>query len=221
MTREPELLVEMVTGGPFMENCFIVADADSRKGVIFDPGDVEDRILARVRELDLEITEIVATHGHVDHVGAVAPLQRILGAPFAIHPADKEWLLRLPHQAMVFGLPAKETPTVDRELAPGETIQVGDHTAVVLHTPGHSAGGCSFLFAEHKTVIVGDTLFAGSIGRTDLPGGSFDLLLESIRQQLLVLDDDVVVHCGHGPSTEIGTERRHNPFLQPGASLLF
>ena len=216
-----QLLVEMVTNGPFMENCFIVADAATRRGIVIDPGDEEQRLLETIRAMDLEITEIVATHGHIDHAGAVAPLKRVLGVPFAIHPAERQWLQRLSHQAAMFGLPDKETPEVDRELAHGDMVQIGELQARVLHTPGHSAGGVCLHLAPQKTVFVGDTLFAGSIGRTDLPGGSFDTLISAIKEQLLCLDDDVEVHSGHGPSTTIGAERRSNPFLQPGASLMF
>jgi len=215
------LLVEMVTNGPFMENCFIVADEATRQGILIDPGDEEQRILDRVRELKLQISEIVATHGHVDHAGAVAPLKRMLGVPFAIHPDDRQWLERLPQQAAMFGLPGKEAPAVERALAHGDVVRIGGLSAKVLHTPGHSAGGTSLYLESEQVVFVGDTLFAGSIGRTDLPGGSFEVLIESIRQQLLGLGDEVTVHCGHGPPTTIGVERRSNPFLQPGAQLMF
>jgi glyoxylase-like metal-dependent hydrolase (beta-lactamase superfamily II) len=218
---EHQLLVEMITNGPFMENCFIAADSVTRRGIVIDPGDEEQRIVETARELDIEVTEIFATHGHIDHAGAVAPLKRLLGVPFAIHPDDREWLARMPHQAMMFGLPEREAPEIDRELAHGDVVKIGEIDARVLHTPGHSAGGVSLLVEAHRTVFVGDTLFAGSIGRTDLPGGSFDTLIEAIKEQLLSLDDDFTVHCGHGPSTEIGAERRANPFLQPGARLLF
>jgi glyoxylase-like metal-dependent hydrolase (beta-lactamase superfamily II) len=216
-----ELLVETLTNGPFMENCFIAADAATRRGILIDPGDEERRILETVKALDLEITEIVATHGHIDHAGAVAPLKRVLGVPFAIHPAERPWLEKLPHQAMMFGLSEKETPAVDRELAHGDVVRIGELEAQVLHTPGHSAGGICLLLQPQKTVFVGDTLFAGSIGRTDLPGGSFETLIEAIRVHLLGLPDDTTVYSGHGPATTVGAERRGNPFLQPGASLIF
>jgi glyoxylase-like metal-dependent hydrolase (beta-lactamase superfamily II) len=216
---EHQLLVEMITSGPFMENCFIAADASTRKGIVIDPGDAEQRIVETARRIDVEVTEIVATHGHIDHAGAVAPLKRILGVPFAVHPDDREWLQRMPHQAVMFGLPEPEVPEIDRELAHGDVVRIGEIEARVLHTPGHSAGGVSLLVEAHKTVFVGDTLFAGSIGRTDLPGGSMQTLLSSIKEQLLSLPDQVVVYCGHGPATTIGAERRANPFLQPGISL--
>jgi hydroxyacylglutathione hydrolase len=213
--RHGALLCETITNGPFMENCFIAADAEQGKAILIDPGDEEERIVETVRRLKLEVQAIVCTHAHIDHVGAVAPLQRRLGAPFYLHPADAAWLEHLPSQARMFGLPGPEVPRVDHELEPGSEIAVGRLRAQVRFTPGHSAGGCCLYFAEPKVVFVGDTLFAGSIGRTDLPGGSLPQLLASIRAELLVLDDDVVAYSGHGPATTIGEERRDNPFLQP------
>ena len=146
----------------------------------------------------------------------MAPLQRRLGALFYLHPEEAVWLEHLPSQARMFGLGAPEVPKVDRELVPGSELEVGRLRAQVLFTPGHSAGGCCLYFASAKVAFVGDTLFAGSIGRTDLPGGSLPRLLASIRQELLSLDDDVVAYSGHGPATTIGEERSQNPFLQPG-----
>ncbi len=221
MTQHGELIVETVTNGPFQENCFIAGDANTRKAIVIDPGDEEDTILARVRKLDLEVTEIVCTHTHVDHAGAVAPLKRLLGVDFACHAGELPGLDHMPMAAQMFGLPSKEVPEVERELSAGDVVQVGDLSGKVLFTPGHSAGGVCLLFAEQKAVFVGDTLFCGSVGRTDLPGGSGKTLLESIKEQLLSLDDDVVAYSGHGPETTIGAERLSNPFLQPGNPFLF
>lgn len=212
-----ELLIEMVTVGPFAENCFIVADAATKQGILIDPGDQEELILARVRQLDVTIIEIVNTHSHIDHVGAVASLKRSLGVPFALHPAERPVLAELPFTAQMFGLPPKEMPEIDRELQNGDKIVVGTRVGRVLATPGHTPGGCSIFFEQQRAVFVGDTLFAGSIGRTDLPGGNHRTLLTSIREQLLTLPDEVIVYCGHGPQTTIGDERRHNPFLGPAA----
>lgn len=216
-----ELIVETVTNGPFQENCFIAGDATTRKAILVDPGDEEELILARVRELDLEVTEIVCTHTHIDHAGAVAPLKRMLGVNFAVHPGELPGLQHLPRAAAMFGLPTKEVPEVERELNAGDVVLVGELSAEVLFTPGHSAGGICLLFAEQKVVLVGDTLFCGSVGRTDLPGGDGKTLLASIKEQLLCLDDDVVAYSGHGPETTIGAERKSNPFLQPGNPFLF
>ena len=221
MTQHGELIVETVTNGPFQENCFIAGDAVTRKAILVDPGDQEELILSRVRELDLEVIEIVCTHTHIDHAGAVAPLKRMLGVNFAVHPGELPGLKLLPSAAAMFGLPQKEVPEVERELGPGEVVEVGGLKAEVLFTPGHSAGGICLHFAEQKVVFVGDTLFAGSVGRTDLPGGSGETLLASIKEQLLCLDDDVVAYSGHGPETTIGAERKSNPFLQPGNPFLF
>lgn len=211
------LLIETITNGPFMENCFVVADAKTKKAIVIDPGDEHDRIAESVERAGIEVVEIVNTHGHIDHAGSVAPLKRLLKVPFAIHPSDRAWLEHLSASAAAFGLPPKETPEVERDLSHGQDLQVGEVTGRVLHTPGHTEGGCCLYFPEHKAVFVGDTLFAGSIGRTDLPGGSMSALLASIREQLLTLEDDVLVFCGHGPQTDIGAERRSNPFLRPGA----
>lgn len=213
MVRHQGLLVETITNGPFFENCFLVADAESREAIVLDPGDEEERILERIRELELQVKQIVCTHGHIDHAGAVAPLKRVLGVPFAVHPAEAKLLESLPLQARMFGLPPKEQPVIDVELRDFEVIACGTLRAEVVLTPGHSPGGCCLYFAAEKVVFVGDTLFAGSIGRTDLPGGNADVLLISIRQRLLPLPDEVVVYSGHGPPTTIGAERRTNPFL--------
>ena len=219
MSEHDGLVVETITNGPFMENCFLISHQGS--GILVDPGDEEQTILARVRELELELTEIVCTHAHIDHAGAVAPLKRVLGVPFSCHADELPALKHMPNQAALFGLGSREVPEIDRQLAAGDAVQVGQLQGKVLHTPGHSAGGICLLFAEQKVVLVGDTLFAGSVGRTDLPGGSTQTLLDSINEQLLTLDDDVVVHCGHGPATTIGAERRGNPFLQPGGMGMF
>lgn len=208
------LQVETITNGPFVENCFLVADAATKKAILIDPGDEPERIEKIIERMGVKVVEIVNTHGHIDHAGAVAPLKRSLNVPFAIHRGDRPWLEHIAASAAAFGLPPKETPDVDRELEHDQTLQVGDVTGRVLHTPGHSEGGCCLYFPDQKIVFVGDTLFAGSIGRTDLPGGSMPTLIASIRTQLLSLPDDVIAFSGHGPETSIGTERRSNPFLR-------
>jgi glyoxylase-like metal-dependent hydrolase (beta-lactamase superfamily II) len=207
------LKIEPIVNGPFQENCFLVWDEQKKTGIIVDPGDEAARIARTASFLELEVTGIFNTHGHLDHAGGVAELKRELEIPFALHPADAFMLETMPDQARMFGLPPMEVPTVDRELAADDTFQVGDHEGKVLHTPGHTPGGVCFLFAEEQIVVVGDTLFAGSIGRTDLPGGSFQQLMESIKTQLMTLDDSFEVLCGHGPPTTIGTERKYNPFV--------
>jgi glyoxylase-like metal-dependent hydrolase (beta-lactamase superfamily II) len=207
------LEVETIVNGPFQENCFMVWDDQVGQGIFIDPGDEPSRIARSATFKELEILGIFNTHGHLDHAGGVAELKQQLEIPFAIHPEDAFLLENMPGQARMFGLPPMEVPSIDRELEPGDTIRVGEFEARVLHTPGHTPGGVCFLFESEKMVFVGDTLFAGSIGRTDLPGGSFKQLMESIKTQLMTLDDEFDVLTGHGPPTTIGTERKYNPFV--------
>ncbi|HUT79313.1 MAG TPA: MBL fold metallo-hydrolase [Polyangia bacterium] len=206
------LKVELLVNGPFQENCYLLYDDESKAGAFFDPGCEAERLLRTAGFLGITIEAIYNTHGHIDHAGAVAEVAQATGAPFALHPDDRFLLDAMPGQAQMFGLPPVRVPAVDRDLAGGEEIFVGGHRARVIHTPGHTPGGVCFLFDDF--VIVGDTLFEGSIGRTDLPGGSTEQLLLSIRDGLLVLDDGMRVLCGHGPATLIGEERRYNPFLR-------
>ncbi len=220
MRNHDGLLVQMITNGPFMENCYLAADAETKKGILIDPGDEEELIREQIAENDIEVTEIVCTHGHIDHAGAVTPLKKALGVPFAIHPGEQQYLDMLPQSAMMFGLPPKTTPTVDRRLEAGEEFAVGNLTAKVLFTPGHTLGGVCIYFEAQKILFVGDTLFAGSIGRTDLPGGDMPTLLRSIQNELFTLDEEVIAYSGHGPPTVIGEEKRTNPFLQPGTKVL-
>jgi hydroxyacylglutathione hydrolase len=220
MSEKDDLIVEAIVNGPIQGNCYLVGEAQSGKAWLIDPGDEAERILERARRRGLKVERILCTHGHIDHAGAVASLKRTLGVPFSLHPADRPWLDHLPSQAEMFGLPSVEIPEVDDELTDGQQLQLGALSATVLFTPGHSAGGCCVHFPSHHLVFVGDTLFEGSIGRSDLPGGSLPTLLASIRDKLLVLEDDVIVYSGHGPRTTIGAERAGNPFLRPGAVML-
>ncbi len=217
MQKHNGLLVETITNGPFVENCFLAAEESSMRGILIDPGDEPQRILQIVQRLGVTVEAIVATHGHIDHVGAVAALKASLGVDFWVHPDDREWVASLRQQCAMFGLPPKDPPEVDHDL--GECVQVGGLTARVLHTPGHSEGGSCLWFEEAGVVFVGDTLFAGSIGRTDLPGGNMNQLLSKIREQLFALPDETVVYCGHGPATTIGREKASNPFLRGRWSL--
>ena len=221
MTEKNGLLLQMIVNGPFQENCFLVADMETRQAIMVDPGFSPDELAAAARDQDLTVTEIVCTHAHIDHAGAVAPLKRLLGATFALHPEDKQVLEFMPGAAQMYGLPPVEVPEVDRELADGDEIKVGELSGQVIHTPGHSPGGCCLYFKDQGVLIAGDTLFSGSVGRTDLPGGSTETLLRSIKERLLCLPDETEVHCGHGPATTIGAERKANPFLQPGGMNFF
>ncbi|MCU0661240.1 MAG: MBL fold metallo-hydrolase [Myxococcota bacterium] len=209
------LKYQVVVNGPFQENCYIAWDEGTRKGVLIDPGDEPQVILAAAQKLGVTIEAIYNTHAHIDHAGAVATIQSQLKVPFALHEEDEPLLDGLSVQARLFGLPPIKTPKADRRLRHGDTVKIGDIEGTVIHTPGHTPGGICFLF--DKLVFVGDTLFAGSIGRTDLPGGSHEKLLAGIKRELLSLPDDTVVLCGHGPATTIGLEKKHNPFVGHGA----
>lgn len=205
------LKYEPIVNGPFQENCFLVFDDDTGKGIFIDPGAEPERLMSRARSAQVEIIGIYNTHGHIDHVGGVAVIKETLKVPFAMHSEDGFLLQSLPDQARMFGIKGAEIPDIDIHLKDGDTVEVGSLKARVIHTPGHSPGGVCFAF--DTTVFVGDTLFAGSIGRSDLPGGSLDTLLSSIKERLLGLGDDVIALSGHGPSTTIGEERLYNPFL--------
>lgn len=206
-----ELIIRSVVSAPFEENCWIVGCPETGEGLVFDPGDDVDAILQEVRGASLRVVEIVNTHGHLDHVSGVAELQETLGVPFRIHREDVFLVDRVAEQAALFGLRPPRRPRVDGHLTEGEEVRFGRCRVRVLHTPGHSPGGCSFATGGH--VFVGDTLFQDSIGRTDLPGGDLDTLIRSIRERLLPLGPEVVAYPGHGPTTTLGREARWNPFL--------
>jgi glyoxylase-like metal-dependent hydrolase (beta-lactamase superfamily II) len=208
------LKVEVIPVGPLVENALVLWDEESKEAAVVDPGAEADRIAGAARVLNLDVKEILCTHAHVDHAGAVAELKDKLGVPFAMHRGDEPVLAHLGTQARMFGLPSVDTPTVDRWLEEGDEVRVGSQVGQVFHTPGHTPGGCSFFFAEAKVLVAGDTLFQGSIGRSDLPGGSHEQLIASIKDKLLPLGDDVIVYCGHGPHTNLGMERQYNPFLR-------
>jgi len=208
------LKIEVIPNGPFVENAFVLWDDATKKAVIIDPGDEPDRIAGAARVLALEVTEIVCTHAHIDHAGAVAELKRRLDVPVAMHKAEAPVLEHLAPQARMFGLADVETPEVDRWLEEGDVIEVGERKGEVIHTPGHTPGGCCIFFKEDRVLIAGDTIFQGSIGRTDFPGGSFEEIIASIKEKILPLGDDVVVYTGHGPKTTIGMERQYNPFVR-------
>ena len=207
---------ETIVNGPFAENCYLVWDDASRQGIFIDPGSDPERLLAEAHRHGVAIQGVYNTHGHIDHVGAVQASCDALSVPFFIHPEEAPVLASLPAQAQMFGL--SETfvvPTHFEPLVDGQSIGVGALVAQVIHTPGHTPGGVCFLF--DKDLFVGDSLFYGSIGRTDLPGGDGPQLLRSLTERLFVLDDEMRAHSGHGPSTTIGFERHHNPYLSPEA----
>ena len=205
------LQIETIVNGPFQENCYLVWDDRTMTGIFIDPGDEARKLIKTASFKNVKVEGIYNTHGHLDHAGAVAAIVKELSIPFAMHAADASMLQSMPDQARMFGLPPVEVPKVDVELSEGDTLKVGGHEGSVIHTPGHTPGGVCFLF--DKVVFVGDTLFAGSVGRSDLPGGSHRQLIESIQKKLMPLDDSVKAYSGHGPVTSIGMERKHNPFL--------
>jgi hydroxyacylglutathione hydrolase len=203
--------VHVETVGMFQENTFFLRARDRDEVVLIDPGDEPERLIETLESRGWRAVAIVNTHGHIDHVGAVAPLQEQLGIPFYLHSADQFLLDQLQHSARNWGVEAPETPTVDHRLDELETLELAGLAIGVLHTPGHTPGGVSLVVDGR--VFAGDCLFLGSIGRTDFPGGNTAQLLASIKNRLLALPDETVVHSGHGPDTTIGHERRHNPFL--------
>lgn len=199
--------INCLTVGPIQENCYLLTDgADA---VVIDPGDEPDDILSAIEGKTLQL--IICTHAHLDHVGAVEGLRKATNAPFCLHRNDVPLLDAVPSMARLFGLVPFQPPKPDRILEGGETLTAGNISLKVLATPGHTPGGICLL--GNGVLFSGDTLFAGSVGRTDLPGGSHAQLMQGIQTQLLTLADEVVVYPGHGPRTTIGTERRGNPFL--------
>jgi hydroxyacylglutathione hydrolase len=211
------LTVERVSvriAADFTENCYVVVDEATRSGIIVDPGGAEDQIARIVRDRGLDIKAIVSTHGHFDHVYGVVALLQLVPSRFALHPADQPWLDQLSERAARFGVSPTSAPKIDLTLDHGTELRLGRRVARVLHTPGHSKGSCCLLFAADGVLLAGDTLFAGSVGRTDLDGGSDDELQASIRSHLLPLDGDVRVYPGHGEATTMGREKQSNAFLR-------
>jgi hydroxyacylglutathione hydrolase len=207
------LVVRHAVVGPFAANAWLAACDRTGEAILVDPGGDLDRVLALVEPGGWRVTRIFCTHGHVDHVAGGAEARARTGAPLSIHAADLPWLEALPKQAEMFGFEPAPIPAVDLRHAAGDTFRVGDLEARVLHTPGHSAGSCSLWFPEAATVFTGDTLFAGSVGRTDLPGGEFEALAAAIKGQLFTLPAEARVLPGHGPATTVAEERRSNPFV--------
>jgi len=201
----------MIPNGGFAQNCYLLVAADGRRAVIVDPGEESDTFLARIESEKVEIEAIWLTHAHIDHVFGVGAIKEATGAPIYLHPADRFLYDATPAQARSFGIQVDSLPPPDHELAHGDRLRLGDEQLEVRFAPGHSPG--SVCLVGDGYVVAGDVLFQGSIGRTDLPGGDFDTLITSIREQLLTLPDETRVLSGHGPPTTIGEERRTNPFL--------
>ena len=199
---------------PFAQNCSLLWDPATRQAAVVDPGGDVDAILAAVADKQLKVEKILLTHGHIDHVGGTAALAERLGVPVE-GPQREEvfWMDQLPQQSQMFGFPRTGALTPDRWLEDGDTVTVGGLTLDVLHTPGHTPGHVCFIHKPSKLAVVGDVLFAGSIGRTDFPRGDHDTLIRAIREKLFTLGDDIEFIPGHGPMSTFGEERRNNPFV--------
>lgn len=210
--KEDLLIIRKLEVGPIMANCYIVGCEETKQAAVIDPGDDADRILMTLAEAELKAKYLINTHGHFDHVGANKRMKDATGAQIAVHPDDEPMLSDLSKHAAMFGLKTENSPSADIHLKDGETITFGNITFEVIHTPGHSPGGICLYTPGH--LFVGDTLFMGSIGRTDLPGGDYDTLISSIKTKLLNLDEKTIVYPGHGPETSIANEKRMNPFLR-------
>ena len=207
------MIHEILPVGPLQCNCSVIADENTREAMVIDPGDHIEDILAILNKNRLTVKQIVITHAHIDHVGGAMKLKKATGAPILLNQSDSALLKMLDVQAAWLGMATPGPVQIDQSLSNGDKVSAGSHTAEVLHTPGHTEGSICLYFAPEKKLIAGDTLFAGSIGRTDLPGGSYKKIIESLHGQVLQLPDETVVVPGHGELTTIGQERDSNPFL--------
>ena len=211
------MIIETQAVGPFFKNGFVVGCEDAREAVLIDPGDEVAGLLAFAERKRLAIRHILLTHAHVDHITGVAAAKRAFGAPVYLHRDDLFLYEQAVEMGALFGLKVEPQPPIDVYYTPGDVITFGAYEVRPHHTPGHCPGGVCLQIGRKDErgheLFVGDTLFAGSIGRTDLPGGNHDVLIGSIRNVLFPFGDDAIVHPGHGPATTIGKERRTNPFL--------
>jgi hydroxyacylglutathione hydrolase len=210
------MIHEILRVGPLQCNCSVIGDETSHEAMVIDPGDDVQEVLDLIRKHNLQVKQIVITHAHIDHVGGAMKLRTATGAPILLNQNDYALLKMLDAQAAWIGMPSPGKVDIDRSVTTGESVSAGSLTADILHTPGHTEGSICLYFAADKKLIAGDTLFAGSIGRTDLPGGSMQKILHSLHHTVLALPDETLVVPGHGPLTTIGEERETNPFLTKG-----
>jgi hydroxyacylglutathione hydrolase len=208
------MIHKIIPVGPLQCNCSIIGDEVSREAMVIDPGDDIDDIVAIIDEYKLRVKQIVITHAHIDHVGGAMKLRAKTGAPILLNQNDYALLKMLDVQAGWLGMKPPGDVEIEAGLAHDETLRAGSLSANVLHTPGHTEGSVCLYFPAEKMLIAGDTLFAHSIGRTDLPGGSFEKIMRSLHDRVLTLPDETTVIPGHGPVTTIGEEREGNPFLK-------
>jgi hydroxyacylglutathione hydrolase len=207
------MIHEILRVGPLQCNCSIIGDETTHEAMVIDPGDNIDEVLALIRKHNLQVKQIVVTHAHIDHVGGAMKLRSSTGAPILLNQNDYALLKMLDVQATWIGVASPGKVEIDRSVSTGETVSAGSHTAQILHTPGHTEGSICLYFQAEKKLIAGDTLFAGSIGRTDLPGGSTQKIMRSLHDTVMALPDETVVIPGHGELTTIGEERETNPFM--------
>ena len=206
----------MLVVGPIQANCYILGCERTKEAAVIDPGGDVDNILMTLAKDKLRCVTIINTHGHFDHTGDNKRLKEVTGAKLVIHRADAPMILHQGSNGSLWGMEVEDSPPPDSYVEERDVITFGDISLQVLHTPGHSSGGISLL--SDKMVFVGDTLFAGSIGRTDLPGGDYETLIRSVKEKIFPLGDDVVIYPGHGPKTTVGREKRSNPFFASGGS---
>jgi hydroxyacylglutathione hydrolase len=208
------MIHEIFPVGPLQCNCSIIGDETTRDAMVIDPGDDIADVLAIIQKHNLQVRQIVITHAHIDHVGGAMKLRQATGAPILLNENDYALLKMLDVQAAWLGMRSPGEVEIDRSIGDADKVEAGPLLANVIHTPGHTDGSICLYFPAEQKLIAGDTLFAGSIGRTDLPGGSFDKIIRSLHQKVLAFPDDTVVVPGHGPLTTIGDERESNPFLK-------
>jgi glyoxylase-like metal-dependent hydrolase (beta-lactamase superfamily II) len=208
------MIIESFPVGPLACNCTLLGDEERHEAIVIDPGDEIDRIHRRLISQGLKLKQIIVTHAHIDHVGGALKLKRLTGAPIFMNEKDLTLLNIMDAQAAWLGMQPPEIAPPDADLTDGQIVGLKQYPATVLHTPGHTQGSICLFFAPLKLLVAGDTLFAGSVGRTDLPGGNFEQLMESLHSRLMTLPGETRVLTGHGVETTIGEERRNNPFLQ-------
>jgi len=208
------MIHEIFPVGPLQCNCSVIGDPTTREAIVIDPGDDIDRVTAALDTHRLTVKQIAITHAHIDHVGGAMKLKKLTGAPILLNESDTALLKMLDIQAAWVGMKSPGAVAIDSSLNGGDLVTVGSIRGNVIHTPGHTEGSVCIYFPAQEKLIAGDTLFAGSIGRTDLPGGSFDKIMRSLHREVLALPDETLVVPGHGELTTIGEERSTNPFLQ-------